>query len=453
MQHRRGTASASSKARLMTAAAVWRRLMSSMRASIPSSSASSSWPSFASTKSISRHPAPSGATTASASSSSAPLRLAASRNFPPRASRRMSFARRLRQPAWPTSRSSVMRICRPSRPGRRRTTSSTSIASGRVRAVTSSRSHIVPCAEISGSCARALVPERLDENSDDARYANLLENPERFTGYVGNSPARIWAAIYNENCFKPDPSIPFLTSEIVGNMCREKRVFYRVVSGLHACINVHVAADFPTQPAGFPPPPIVWGPNVTMFERMFDPARTFGEGPSRLKNMYFTYLLLLRAIVKAAPLWEPTKFQTGIAEDDQATAKLVRELIAAAESCPHTFDETLMFNEDAETAMQLKEEFRSHFRNVSRIMDCVGCEKCRMWGKLQIQGLGAAMKILFSPTPSSGAGAANAISVPLRRNEVVSLFNTFGRFSQGLAEVNVFRSLIRERDSRVKDEL
>lgn len=29
-------------------------------------------------------------------------------------------------------------------------------------------------------------------------------------------------------------------------------------------------------------------------------------------------------------------------------------------------------------------------------MDCVGCEKCRLWGKLQILGLGTALKILFT---------------------------------------------------------
>jgi phosphoribosylaminoimidazole-succinocarboxamide synthase len=33
---------------------------------------------------------------------------------------------------------------------------------------------------------------------------------------------------------------------------------------------------------------------------------------------------------------------------------------------------------------------------VSRIMDCVGCDKCRLWGKLQISGLGTALKVLFS---------------------------------------------------------
>jgi ERO1-like protein beta len=43
----------------------------------------------------------------------------------------------------------------------------------------------------------------------------------------------------------------------------------------------------------------------------------------------------------------------------------------------------------------LREEFKAHFRNVSRIMDCVGCDKCRLWGKVQITGLATAMKVLF----------------------------------------------------------
>lgn len=32
----------------------------------------------------------------------------------------------------------------------------------------------------------------------------------------------------------------------------------------------------------------------------------------------------------------------------------------------------------------------------SALMDCLGCEKCRLWGKLQVLGLGTALKILFS---------------------------------------------------------
>src|SRR3954462_2717734 len=49
-----------------------------------------------------------------------------------------------------------------------------------------------------------------------------------------------------------------------------------------------------------------------------------------------------------------------------------------------------------ERLQKLIKDIKERFRNVSRIMDCVSCEKCRLWGKLQVTGLGTALKILFS---------------------------------------------------------
>ena len=39
----------------------------------------------------------------------------------------------------------------------------------------------------------------------------------------------------------------------------------------------------------------------------------------------------------------------------------------------------------AESTVVLRGEFQARFRNISRIMDCVGCERCRLWGKLQVK--------------------------------------------------------------------
>ncbi|KAL1428087.1 hypothetical protein MTO96_016981 [Rhipicephalus appendiculatus] len=61
----------------------------------------------------------------------------------------------------------------------------------------------------------------------------------------------------------------------------------------------------------------------------------------------------------------------------------------------HTISMTALCSMGQKDALKLKEEFKAHFRNISRIMDCVGCDKCRLWGKLQVQGLGTAMKIPF----------------------------------------------------------
>lgn len=105
-------------------------------------------------------------------------------------------------------------------------------------------------------------------------------------------------------------------------------------------------------------------------------------------------------------------------------------------------------------SLKLKSTFREKFRNISKIMDCVGCDKCRLWGKLQvikqfidtlpvdvaiiklsslcylqIQGLGTALKILFSGKFDNKVSQTDEDNdkFKLRRGEIVSLFNAFGR--------------------------
>lgn len=91
-----------------------------------------------------------------------------------------------------------------------------------------------------------------------------------------------------------------------------------------------------------------------------------------------------------------------------------------------------MFTGGGKQALLLKEEFRQHFRNISRIMDCVGCDKCKLWGKLQIHGLGTALKILFSGKFDKWESMTNRNvnrrkSFFLERSEIVALVNAFGR--------------------------
>jgi len=76
---------------------------------------------------------------------------------------------------------------------------------------------------------------------------------------------------------------------------------------------------------------------------------------------------------------------------------------------------------------------------VTRIMDCVGCDKCKLWGKVQTSGLGTALKILFELDEQ----ALNPSMNPnlLQRSEVVTLINTLHQFSESLLAVNEFRKM------------
>uniref|UniRef100_A0A3P9KDJ6 ERO1-like protein alpha n=1 Tax=Oryzias latipes TaxID=8090 RepID=A0A3P9KDJ6_ORYLA len=299
-----------------------------------------------------------------------------------------------------------------------------------------------------------------DEESPDWQHVDLLLNPERFTGYSGPEAWQIWNSIYEENCFKPltikRPLLPdsFLSSS--GNeartfhrwlkgQCVEKRAFYRLISGLHASINIHLSARYLLDDSWYQKK---WGHNASEFRRRFDSELTAGEGPRRLLNLYFLYLIELRALAKALPFFQQPSFQlyTGRAEEDQKHKELLLQILEAARSFPLHFDETTLFAGDEKEAAKLKEDIRLAFVNISRIMDCVGCFKCRLWGKLQTQGLGTALKILFSGRQIE-ALPKSSLDTPrfqLSRQEIVSLLNAFGRISTSVGELQNFRSLLSE---------
>uniref|UniRef100_A0A2C9KB90 Uncharacterized protein n=1 Tax=Biomphalaria glabrata TaxID=6526 RepID=A0A2C9KB90_BIOGL len=295
-----------------------------------------------------------------------------------------------------------------------------------------------------------------DEHSNDMEYVDLLLNPERYTGYKGPSPRRIWRSIYEENCFKPeknygygpdygkDASIEsmFFIAREIWSMCLEKRVFFRLISGLHTSINIHLCDKylFPAK-NGFGQS--YWDHNLQEFQQRFDPALTHDQGPQRLKNLYFTYLIELRALAKAAPYLKQKGFYTGDNQEDEDVQKGVNDLLDIIRKFPDHFDESQLFKGNTKEMQQLKSEFVLHFRNISRIMDCVGCDKCKLWGKLQVLGMGTALKILFSGDsmgPDSIVKSQDK-DFQLTRTEIVALFNAFGRLSSSIHAIETFRKL------------
>ncbi|KAF2146943.1 uncharacterized protein K452DRAFT_283142 [Aplosporella prunicola CBS 121167] len=333
------------------------------------------------------------------------------------------------------------------------------------------------------------VPE--DESAaSKGDYVSLLDNPERFTGYAGMGSQQVWEAIYRENCFskpKGDEQIspvggmglgsssPFgvagggltggqgqaaqdlrnvmrsqplqrhVQSAIAqGNKpparvdqlefeddCVEKRVFYRVVSGMHASITTHLCYEHMNQTTG------TWGPNLACYEK-----RLHGF-PDRISNLYFNYALVLRAVGKLQNYWKNYEFCAADPSQNAETKDLVLSLSSAIpeNQKDSIFDEGVMFQGDHAL---LKEDFRDRFRNVSRVMDCVGCDKCRLWGKLQTAGYGTALKVLFEFDENELDQTKNP---PLRRTELVALMNTFGRVSHSLGAIKHFRQMIEERDN------
>ena len=291
-------------------------------------------------------------------------------------------------------------------------------------------------------------------------YVSLVDNPERFTGYSGRGAQMVWEAIYRENCFQPGVALQqsaFKSAPVVGggqaanelgsffkehgrhqppstdriredplvyeDECLEKRVFFRIISGMHASIAAHLCHDYLNQTTG------QWGPNLECYkERLHD-------HPERISNLYFDYALLVRAIGKIRNHLSNYTFCSGDPSQDRQTKKKVLTLADRAAAAPPIFDERTMFQDASD--IQLKEDFRNRFRNVSRLMDCVGCDKCRLWGKVQTAGYGAALKILFEYDETK-----NGDNPALRRTELVALMNTFARLTASIGAIKDFRGMI-----------
>ncbi|KAK0260014.1 endoplasmic oxidoreductin-1 [Friedmanniomyces endolithicus] len=307
------------------------------------------------------------------------------------------------------------------------------------------------------------VPE--DETaSGKGDYVSLAENPERFTGYAGEGAHQVWEAIYRENCFSrpstpedsvnvPGLSAPFqalsenqahaamdfkqvMKAAIKSGVaeqaldaeeeCLEKRVFYRVISGMHASISTHLCHDYLNQTTG------QWGPNLQCYKERLH------EHPERLSNLYFNYALVLRAVGKLRDYVQDYTFCTGDPEQDQLTKDMIKKLAGAIPAGPQIFDESVMFTDLTADGISLKEDFCNRFRNVSRIMDCVGCDKCRLWGKIQTNGFGTALKVLFE----FGNGHVGDQKPLLRRTELVALINTLDKISAAMKALETFRGMI-----------
>jgi len=341
---------------------------------------------------------------------------------------------------------------------------------------------------------------------DKGDYVNLLDNPEGYTGYGTSDEDRgaqeVWKALYAETCFHDGGGES-------GEVCQEERVFHRLLSGLHASISTHIAITAGGRrfhsPNSINTPPLqhALSPLLTphFTPSLLEYISRVGAHRERLSNLYFTYLFVARAVEKSRTLLSSMDLSTGSPREDEETRGLLRELLQATTSSATLsggFDEKALFTPTttataapqhqhtggvaspdsicggtpplgdlAALEERLRTErrsppplnpvlssYRSRFQNISRVLDCVGCDRCRLWGKVQFLGLGTAVKVLFAEAEARAAAAAvsgtsgttaDPVSaspkIHLSRDEVVALINVFHRLSVSIATVEVMRDL------------
>ncbi|XP_075586321.1 endoplasmic reticulum oxidoreductin-1-like protein isoform X2 [Dermatophagoides farinae] len=256
------------------------------------------------------------------------------------------------------------------------------------------------------------------DDSEQSQYYDLVLNPERFTGYDGN---QIWRAIYEENCFsmkkQQQNNILTLMNSNNNNIgCYEERFFYRIISGLHTSITIHLTAIHHKFENHF-------GPN---------PKDYFKRHNDYLKNLFLTYLIELRALFRIQP-YLLNKIQWNLIGDQVQAKDAINALFSTERLFRWHFDEKLLFKRQP-----IAEQLGYVFNNITfNIMDCISCDKCRLWGKVQTNGLGTAFKIMLTK---------DIEKLRLSHHEITCLLNAVSRLSFSITQVANFRDIFeRER--------
>jgi len=239
-------------------------------------------------------------------------------------------------------------------------------------------------------------------------YYDISAFSEGYTGYDGRE---VWQFIHNRICFE---------GYGYGDD-HWKADFNKAVSGLHSMISAQVNRGIQERvdaDEGFSDDE-VWRDPDAEFQRRLSPT---GENPLALENLYFTYMLLLKAASQAKSLLV-RECQAG-SIDGAASSGLMSIL-----DDPILSDESVAVASNKFQAHASKDsdsvgslwEARMRMRELLRIMNCVQCNKCRLHGKISTMGLSTAFQVLVGADQTGGS--------KLHRVELAALVSTIHKFA------------------------
>lgn len=248
---------------------------------------------------------------------------------------------------------------------------------------------------------------------EEGVYVDLIKNPEGFTGYRGKNAERVWNAIYDANCFESgNPSL-----EPSWGTCMERKLFYKVISGLHSSISTHIATRYLCERRK------KWVVEKPQF------MNRVAHSQDRIANLLSLYLQMAKAVRFVLP----KLFDYDFLAESKAEAEISRlSMLSVYSNLKGLIRTKPVFLKN--TRKEIISEFRQRFMKVSTIMDCITCEKCRLWGKIQTLGVGTSFKVLFALESKNRWS-----KIRLKNPEIIALLNTFARISESVKALTYFR--------------
>jgi len=153
--------------------------------------------------------------------------------------------------------------------------------------------------------------------------------------------------------------------------------------------------------------------------------------PDRVDNLFFLYSLLIKSFNKAEFLIKNVNLDTGNKDEDQKARKIIDEIYQLRQF-KVLRNKSIYDQENLRKFLNFNNVniLMTRLRNISTIMDCVSCQKCKLHGKLQIYGLATMLKILNDKNYSSVN--KKSINLDLTRNELIAFVNLLGKVSKSI---------------------
>ena len=258
-----------------------------------------------------------------------------------------------------------------------------------------------------------LLKEDIDPK--DGSYVNLLKNPEGYTGYRG---AHIWNAIFKENCY----------TESYSSLCVEDKIFSNIFMGWLVNTNFQIGCNFRNRQTNESYVNVSYVTNKFLYHK------------DKIDYLFFLYSLMLKAVNKAVPFLLNYDYSSGNKTEDKMTLKIIKEIfryeLLNMDLIEDSFQDTYAYFDNFISSNRLS-ELIIRFRNISSIIDCVTCSKCRMHAKLEVFGIATMLKILFAPNNEE-------LKKSMSRNELVSFINLFAKLSKSVSNIEMINAGIIE---------
>lgn len=250
-----------------------------------------------------------------------------------------------------------------------------------------------------------------DAVTESSIYVDLLGDREEYTGYQGQ---KIWNELYQNDCLRS------------AGDCAGSDFMYRMVSGMHASVSSHLS-EYYIEFGRFGRDKIVYANDALYFQKV-------GRHADRLRNLVFAVQTMLRVVVRYVDVIGGFKIDTGDFNADMKTKQLLQRLIGIlSHQKDLPFDDRAVFGAQGNQE-QMRSAYLRHFTNMTRLMDCVDCMKCKAYGKMQILGLSSGLKILLRKDDTT-----------LTRNELVALINTLNKWTESLQIIDRMRQRLLNR--------